>query len=93
MEQVFEHLMTVYNSLTDFQKATVETIISKFNNGNDRRVLVADEVGLGKTIVEGGKSLRFSPKYPKKVLQLSSPEMTLKDTQKEFFNFRKNILK
>lgn len=41
--------------------------------------------GLGKLIVEGGKSLRFSPKYPKKVLQLSTPEIALRDTQKEFY--------
>lgn len=41
--------------------------------------------GLGKTIVEGGISLRFCPKYPKKVLQLSSAEYALKDSQKEFY--------
>jgi CheY-like chemotaxis protein len=41
--------------------------------------------GLGKLIVEGGLSLRFSPRYPKKILQLSSPEAALRDTQKEFF--------
>ncbi len=41
--------------------------------------------GLGKTIVEGGISLRFCPEYPKKILQLSVPEFALKDTQKEFF--------
>ncbi|MBC8486435.1 MAG: phosphoenolpyruvate synthase [Bacteroidetes bacterium] len=42
-------------------------------------------LGLGKYIVEGGVNLRFSPKYPKKVIQLSSPEMALRDTQKQFF--------
>jgi CheY-like chemotaxis protein len=41
--------------------------------------------GLGKTIVEGGISMRFCPKYPKKVLQLSVPEFALSDTQKEFY--------
>lgn len=41
--------------------------------------------GLGKLIVEGGLSLRFSPKYPKKILQLSSPDAALRDTQKEFY--------
>ena len=41
-------------------------------------------LGLGKLIVEGGLSLRFSPKYPKKILQLSSPDAALRDTQKEF---------
>jgi hypothetical protein len=42
-------------------------------------------LGLGKHIVDGGKSIRFSPKHPAKILQLSSPELTLRDTQKEFF--------
>lgn len=41
--------------------------------------------GLGKLIVDGGVALRFSPKYPKKVLQLSSPEMAMKQTQKKFY--------
>ncbi len=41
--------------------------------------------GLGKQIVDGGISLRFAPKHPKKVLQLSSPDMALKDTQKGFY--------
>ncbi len=42
--------------------------------------------GLGKYIVEGGQTLRFSPTYPQKILQLSTPEMTLKETQKTFFS-------
>ncbi|MFW5645626.1 MAG: PEP/pyruvate-binding domain-containing protein, partial [Bacteroidota bacterium] len=41
--------------------------------------------GLGKYIVDGGLSLRFSPKYPKKILQLSSPDTLLRDTQKYFY--------
>jgi CheY-like chemotaxis protein len=47
--------------------------------------------GLGKLIVEGGLSLRFSPKHPKKILQLSSPEAALRDTQKEFCALDLNI--
>jgi hypothetical protein len=42
-------------------------------------------IGLGKYIVDGGVSLRFSPNYPKKILQLSSPEMALRETQKHFY--------
>ncbi len=41
--------------------------------------------GLGKYIVDGGIALRFSPKYPKKVIQLSTPESILKNTQKGFY--------
>jgi CheY-like chemotaxis protein len=47
--------------------------------------------GLGKLIVEGGLSLRFSPKYPRKILQLSSPEAALRDTQKEFCALDLNV--
>jgi len=42
-------------------------------------------MGLGKLIVDGGVSLRFSPKYPAKILQLNSPETALKETQKIFY--------
>ncbi len=41
--------------------------------------------GLGKYIVDGGTGLRFSPRYPKKILQLSTPEMALGETQKTFY--------
>jgi len=42
-------------------------------------------LGLGKYVVDGGLSLRFCPKYPKNVLQTSTPELSLKETQKYFF--------
>ncbi len=41
--------------------------------------------GLGKYIVDGGNGIRFSPKYPKKILQLSTPELALSETQKFFY--------
>lgn len=43
-------------------------------------------LGLGKYIVDGGQTLRFSPKYPKKVLQLSSPQMAMRESQKTFYS-------
>jgi hypothetical protein len=42
-------------------------------------------LGLGKYVVDGGLSLRFSPKYPQKILQTSSPDMALRETQKHFY--------
>ncbi len=42
-------------------------------------------LGLGKYIMDGGLSLRFSPQYPKKVMQTSTPETTLRETQKYFY--------
>lgn len=43
-------------------------------------------LGLGKYIVDGGQSLRFSPKYPRKILQLSAPDLAMRETQKEFYS-------
>ncbi|MDP2237696.1 MAG: PEP/pyruvate-binding domain-containing protein [Bacteroidales bacterium] len=42
-------------------------------------------LGLGKHIVDGGQTLRFSPKFPQKVLQTSMPDLALRETQKQFF--------
>ena len=47
--------------------------------------IVEVALGLGKTVVEGEQSLRFCPKYPRHLVQFSSVENTLKDSQKEFW--------
>lgn len=42
-------------------------------------------VGLGKYIVDGGLALRFSPRHPDKVLQTSTLDLALRDTQTQFY--------
>lgn len=42
-------------------------------------------VGLGKYIVDGGLSLRFSPLHPHHVLQTSTLQLALRDTQRNFY--------
>jgi len=42
-------------------------------------------LGLGEMIVEGGRTLRFSPYHPKKILQLANAGTAQRDTQKYFF--------
>ena len=42
-------------------------------------------VGLGKYIVDGGLSLRFSPRHADKVLQTSTLDLALRDTQTKFY--------
>ena len=42
-------------------------------------------VGLGKYIVDGGMALRFSPKHPNKVLQTSTLQLALRDTQTNLY--------
>ena len=44
-------------------------------------------LGLGKYIVDGGLSLRFSPAHPKSCLQANSLEMALRETQTHFYAF------
>lgn len=41
-------------------------------------------LGLGKYIVDGGMTLRFSPKHPHSILQMSSLDFALKETQTQF---------
>lgn len=42
-------------------------------------------LGLGKYIVDGGLTLRFSPRHPRHILQLSSVDTALKETQRQFY--------
>ncbi|MDR0413468.1 MAG: phosphoenolpyruvate synthase [Dysgonamonadaceae bacterium] len=42
-------------------------------------------LGLGKYIVDGGISLRFSPQYPHSIMQMSTLDFALKETQTEFY--------
>ena len=41
-------------------------------------------LGLGKHIVDGGKSLRLSPAHPDHIIQTSEPQLALKETQSNF---------
>jgi len=53
--EVFEQIEKTLAGLKDFQQASVERVIENFfSEGHSGRVLVADEVGLGKTIVAKG---------------------------------------
>jgi CheY-like chemotaxis protein len=47
--------------------------------------LAAVALGLGKTVVEGGKAVRFSPAAPRSVPQFSSTVGYLKTSQREFY--------
>lgn len=47
--------------------------------------IVSVALGLGKTIVEGGTSVRFCPKYPTHLIQFHSTKEALNNSQQEFF--------
>ena len=48
-------------------------------------------MGLGKLVMDGGATLRFSPKYPRKILQLSTPELALRESQREYYALDLNM--
>jgi DNA-binding NarL/FixJ family response regulator len=45
-------------------------------------------LGLGKTVMEGGKALRFSPRHPQLLPQRSSVNDILENSQRHFFSLR-----
>ncbi len=51
-------------------------------NATDGIVQVA--LGLGKTVVDGGNSVRFCPKYPRHLMQFFSTRETIRNAQQEF---------
>jgi CheY-like chemotaxis protein len=53
-------------------------------NSEDGIAYVA--LGFGKTVVEGERSLRFSPKYPQNLPQLSTTDDMLKNSQRSFYS-------
>jgi hypothetical protein len=42
-------------------------------------------LGLGKTVVDGGSTIRFCPKYPANLIQFYSVKDTMENSQKEFY--------
>jgi CheY-like chemotaxis protein len=46
--------------------------------------IVQVALGLGKTVVDGGNSVRFSPKYPRHLLQFFSTLETIRNAQQDF---------
>src|SRR5580693_7053356 len=47
--------------------------------------IAAVALGLGRTVVDGGKCLTFCPRYPRNLVQFSSVEDTLANSQSEFW--------
>ncbi len=47
--------------------------------------IVAVALGLGRTVVDGGRAVRFCPKYPQHLLQLSTVESIRNSSQTEFY--------
>jgi CheY-like chemotaxis protein len=52
---------------------------------NSEDGIAAVALGLGREVVGGGKCLRFSPRYPRNIVQFSSVEDILANSQSEFW--------
>jgi len=47
--------------------------------------IVSVALGLGKTVVDGGNTVRFCPKYPTDLIQFYTAKESVKNTQREFY--------
>ncbi len=47
--------------------------------------IVSVALGLGKTVVDGGITVKFSPQHPQHLLQFASPKDALKNSQHQFY--------
>ncbi len=53
--------------------------------------IAAIALGLGKTVVEGGKAVRFAPPHPRHLPQFSTVDEVLRHGQREFFALRMDV--
>ncbi len=80
IDEISDQLQKVLSGLTDFQRATVDSVLEKYRLAeHSHRALVADEVGLGKTIVAKGiiaqllmEQLSNTPNEPMRVIYICS---------------------
>ena len=82
-----EVIGTQYNDVYYPNVSGVARSINFYPIGNEQphEGIANIALGLGEIIVGGGRTLRFSPSHPKKVLQLSSPDSTRRDTQQYLY--------
>ncbi|RPI66782.1 MAG: histidine kinase, partial [Ignavibacteriales bacterium] len=52
--------------------------------------IVSVALGLGKTVVEGGNTVRFCPRYPSDLIQFYSIDETLNNSQRNFYALQLN---
>ncbi|MCC8143256.1 MAG: phosphoenolpyruvate synthase [Tannerellaceae bacterium] len=80
----------VGNQYTDHFYPTISGVAHSLNFypiGNEKAEdgIVNIALGLGKYIVDGGQTLRFSPRHPHNILQMSSMDFALRKTQTRFY--------
>lgn len=85
MIEIKEHIDATWVKLKDFQKSTVEYTLEQFFEKRRNKMLIADEVGLGKTIVARGivakmyeKHHALNPEEPFNVIYICSNQAIAK---------------
>ena len=66
LEKLTQLAKSIDANLKDFQRATVDRIYDLFSTNRQQKVLLADEVGLGKTLVAKGVIARLAKFYKEK---------------------------
>ncbi len=89
--------MTATSNLIDQEKMAIvlqEVVGNRYNDhfyptifGNEKAEdgIANIALGLGKYIVDGGQTLRFSPRHPHNILQMSTMDFALRETQTRFY--------
>ena len=87
----------VGNRYNDHFYPTISGVARSLNfypNGNEKAEdgIANIALGLGKYIVDGGQTLRFSPRHPHNILQMSTMDFALRETQTRFYAWRNSSL-
>jgi hypothetical protein len=95
IESINECVGEIDKTLKDFQAATVDYVIDQFFEKDRKKILVADEVGLGKTIIAKGvllKSLQrsYNPDKPYNVIYICSNQVLAQQNIKKLNPFKEN---
>ena len=100
MKEAKEALGQVLDELTDFQRATVDTVMDRLQQRTAARLLVADEVGLGKTVVARGvitrmmlDRLKANMKVPLRVVYVCSNQALAQENVRKLAAFKRDDAK
>ncbi|WP_231427717.1 DEAD/DEAH box helicase family protein [Pedobacter sp. Leaf250] len=95
IDSINQQVIEIENTLKDFQAATVNYVINQFFEKDRKKILVADEVGLGKTIIAKGVLLKalqrnYVPNKPYNVIYICSNQVLAHQNIKKLNPFKEN---
>jgi hypothetical protein len=94
-ETIDELVAQIAITLKDFQRATVDYVITQMYEQDRKKILVADEVGLGKTIIAKGVllkalQLKYDGKRPFHVIYICSNQVLAHQNLRKLNPFRES---